>query len=272
MATDAQQKKLNRLNNYIKKAQKNKRRSRGARKTQWSKNILKAQNQLKELRGTIQKEAGTVVKNPGGTGPVYRDSKGNVKKPPRSGAVKTKPIPRSKPKPRRTVEDDMVRISPIERVRGKGFTDEDIEKLKRADRGTRPRSKYATPEQIEREAKRVADTPELQQLQQEAARVQSSQEYKNLEKRLADSKGQDKEALRQMEKLVQPLNEASKAYQDRQTTQELRERTPQIISRSGLAPRPQQESATQPRQTTTGPRTSTVRARTQADYILPRTH
>ena len=148
MATDAQQKKLNRLNNYIKKAQKNKRRSRGARKTQWSKNILKAQNQLKELRGTIQKEAGTVVKNPGGTGPVYRDSKWNVKKPPRSGAVKTTPIPRSKPKPRRTVEDDMVRISPIERGTGRGFTNEDLERMKEAEeRGTR---KYATPEQIER--------------------------------------------------------------------------------------------------------------------------
>ena len=266
MATDAQQKKLNRLNNYIKKARKNKGRSRGSRKTQWSKNLIKAQNQLKELRGTIQKEAGATVKNPGGTGPVYRDSKGNVKKPPRSGAVKTKPIPRSKPKPRRTVEDDMVRISPIERGRGRGFTDEDLQqkviepgrgtrprtgpppprqptadekaRMEEAqDRGTRPRSKYATPEQIEREAKRVADTPELQQLQQEAARVANSQEYKNLEKRLSDSKGQDKEALKQMERLVQPLNESAKAYQDRQTTQELRERTPQIKSRGGFFPR-----------------------------------
>tara|TARA_B100001123_G_scaffold87837_1_gene100873 strand:- start:10721 stop:14749 length:4029 start_codon:yes stop_codon:yes gene_type:complete len=224
MATDAQQKKLNRLNNYIKKAQKNKRRSRGARKTQWSKNLIKAQNQLKELRGTIQKESGTVVKNPGGTGPVYRDSKGNVKKPPRSGAVKTKPIPRSKPKPRRTVEDHMVRISPIERGTGRGFTDEELERMKEAEE--RGRAKY----------QRRQKTPqELQQLQQEAARVANSQEYKNLEQRLADSKGQDKEALKQMERLVQPLNEASKAYQDRQTTQELRERTPQIQSRGGFA-------------------------------------
>ena len=100
------QKELNRLSDYIKKAQRSQRRSSGARKKQWSKNILNAQNKLKGLRRTIQKDAGITVKNPGGTGPVYRDSKGKPKKAPRTLAEKKlpKPAPKPAPKPKAKVK------------------------------------------------------------------------------------------------------------------------------------------------------------------------
>lgn len=100
------QKELNRLSDYIKKAIRNKSRSRGARKKQWSKNLINAQNKLKGLRRTIQKDAGITVKNPGGTGPVYRDSKGKPKKAPRTLAEKKlpKPAPKPAPKPKAKVK------------------------------------------------------------------------------------------------------------------------------------------------------------------------
>ena len=249
MATEAQQKKLNRLNNYIKKAQKNKRRSRGARKTQWSKNILKAQNQLKELRGTIQKEAGTVVKNPGGTGPVYRDSKGNVKKPPRSGAVKTKPIPRSKPKPRRPVPDGR---GAEPRFRTHQFIDENRN-------GIDDRDEDGPVKQLPSKLKSMLTDEDLARLQQDQKVIRTTT--------LPPSEPSPQE----MQKLQQLQQEAARVA-NRQTTQELRERTPQIISRSGLAPRPQQESVTQPRQKM-GPRTQTAAAAptTQKTAFTPQT-
>ena len=140
------QKELNRLSDYIKKAQKSQRRSSGARKKQWSKNILNAQNKLKGLRRTIQKDAGITVKNPGGTGPVYRDSKGKPKKAPRTLAEKKLPKPAPKPKrPGPRPGDDMVRISPIERATGRGFTDEDFARLQQPKLKPKPKPKPKAP-------------------------------------------------------------------------------------------------------------------------------
>jgi hypothetical protein len=118
-STDAQQKKLDRLNKIIKNYSRRYAVSMNPRiKKQNKRNLQKARNQLKELKGTIKREADKKagkapkpkspipIKNPGGTGPVYRDSKGKPKKAPRTLAEKKlpKPAPKPAPKPKAKVK------------------------------------------------------------------------------------------------------------------------------------------------------------------------
>ena len=72
---------------------------------------------------------------------------------------------------------------------------------------------------------------DLQALQQEAHKTMTSPEYQALLKRNQDSKGQDKEAIQQMEEMIKPFKDAQKAYQDKNpNTQSTRQAVPQMAT------------------------------------------